>query len=92
MPQTFTKDPDAILDYTVDWTDWLNDGTPDTIIASTWTAEAGITIDSDSNTLTTATVILSGGTLGEVYTVTNRIVTDQGLQDERSIFIRMRNK
>lgn len=54
----FTKDPQAVLDYNVDWSTWL--GT-DTIASSVWTVEAGLTKDSDSKTTTIATVMLSGG-------------------------------
>jgi len=43
----FLKDPDAVLDYGFDWSDWLADG--ETISTSTWTVETGITKDSDSN-------------------------------------------
>lgn len=32
---TFTKDPHAVLDYTVDWTRWL---AGDTIATSAWLA------------------------------------------------------
>ena len=80
----FFKDADAVLDFSVDWTDWL---TGDTISTSTFTVEAGITADSDSNDTTSATVWLSGGTAGTLYTVTNQIVTAAGRTDERSLTI-----
>ena len=80
----FPKDPDAVLDFTRDWSAWL--GT-DEIVNSTWIAEAGITIDSSSNTLTTATVWLSGGTPFGAYIVTNRITTVGGRTDDRSFLI-----
>ena len=84
MPQRFIKDPDAVLDYVVDWSTWLGD---DAIATSTWTVPAGITKDSSSNTTTTATVWLSGGTTGAEYTLINRIVTAGGRTDDRSIAI-----
>jgi hypothetical protein len=86
MSHRFAKDPDSLIDYQIDWTAWL-DG--DTIATSAWMATAGITIDSDTNTNTVATVWLSGGTLGERYEVTNRIVTTAGREDERSLFVRI---
>lgn len=82
MPQVFRKDPDAVLDYKIDWTDWLSG---DTISASSWAAEAGITIDSDTNDTTSATVWLSGGTAGQVYEVTNHITTASGRADDRTL-------
>lgn len=84
--KTFLKDPDAVLDYEMDWSDWLVD--TDTIVTSTWTADTGITIDSNTNSTTSATVWLSGGAAGSSYTVTNSIVTDDGRADDRSITIR----
>ena len=86
MPCFFTKDPDAALDYGIDWEDWLNG---DTIATSTWTVPAGLTEDSDSATATVATVWVSGGTAGTEYVLTNRIVTTNSpaRTEERSITI-----
>jgi len=89
MSQSFLKDPDSQLDYTISWLSWLNG---DTIATSSWAAESGITIEDESNTTTTATVWLSGGTLGEVYLATNTIVTAGGRTDERSITLRVTEK
>lgn len=85
----FTKDPDAVLDYQIDWSTWL--GT-DTISASAWTVATGLTKDSSTNTTTTATVWLSGGTVDTSYTVTNKIVTAGGRTDERTITIVVRER
>lgn len=81
------KDPDAVLDWVWDWNEWLDEG--ETIATSTYIVSVGITVDSDSNTTKTATVWLSGGTAGQVYSVTNRIVTTAGRTDDRSITIRV---
>lgn len=79
---TFVKDPDSVLDYRVDWSAWL-DG--DTIIASTFTpADDTLTVDLDLFTTTTATVWLSGGTLGKT-TVTNHITTAAGRQNDYTL-------
>lgn len=86
MPQSHSKDPDAVLDYMVDWTNWL---AGDTIATSTWSADTGITIDSNTNTTTVATVWLSGGVAGEQYQVTNHIITAMGREDDRTIRIRL---
>ena len=85
---TFLKDPDALLDYTIDWTTWL-DG--DTIDTSNWTLPSGITEDSSGmdGTSSKATVWLSGGDAGTVYTVVNTIVTAAGRTDERSLDIKV---
>lgn len=81
----FTKDPDDVLDFELDWSSWL--GTSETINTSTWTVATGITKDSDTNTTTTATIWLSGGTHGTAYQLTNRIVTNQGRTKDQSIYI-----
>ena len=87
----FIKDPDAVLDYTLDWTKWL-DEVGDTIETSTWIVPAGLTKVTETNTAKLATVWLSGGTVGENYTVTNRITTAAGRADDRSITIRVRER
>jgi len=86
------KDPDAVLDYGFDWSDWMVNN--DSITASTWAAETGITIDSedeDGNN-NTATVWLSSGTSGRQYRVTNTITTQGGRVDERTLVVIVQNK
>ena len=85
---TYKKDPDATLDYTIDWTEWLS-AIDDTISTSTWVAEAGLTVDSDTNTTTAATAFVSGGTAGTTLTLTNRITTVGGRTDDRSITLKI---
>ena len=87
----FAKDPQAVLDYTIDWTKWL-DEVSDTIATSTWTVPTGLTKVTESNTSKLATVWLSGGTVGTNYTVTNRITTAGGRTDDRSITTRGRER
>lgn len=82
MEKSFVKDPDAVLDYAFDWTDWLEDG--ETISSHTVTVETGLTKDSDSESSGVVTVWLSGGTADETYTVACKITTNGGRTDERS--------
>ena len=84
------KSADATLDFPQDWSSWLADG--DSISTSTWTAESGLTVDSDSNTTTTATAVISGGTTGKTYQVTNAIVTANGLDESVSWFIKIQDQ
>jgi hypothetical protein len=86
----FTKDPDDVLDYAFDWSQWL--GNAEVISTSTWITSPGITQDSDSFTNTVATVWLSAGTAGQPYTATNRITTNQGRTVDRTMTIRVMNK
>lgn len=87
----FKKDPDAILDYTIDWSAYL---TPlaDTIVTSTWIIQTGLTKVSDSHTTTSCTAFVSGGTVGQILTLTNRITTAGGRTDDRSITLNIVNR
>lgn len=87
------KDPDAKLDFGIDWSDWLADG--ETINASAWTVPTGITQSSSpapSNTPSTTTIWLEGGTAGTTYTVTNRITTSAGRINDQSLFVLVKNR
>jgi hypothetical protein len=88
LPQV-NKDPNAALDYTIDWADWLG---ADVIAASTWTVASpagGLASATPSFTNTTAKTWLSGGTAGQVVRVTNRITTSLGRIDDRSFNVRL---
>tara|TARA_R110000803_G_scaffold191031_1_gene253676 strand:- start:649 stop:978 length:330 start_codon:yes stop_codon:yes gene_type:complete len=87
------KDPYAVLDYSLDWTNWMPAG--DTITTLTVTAEtiAGdsspLTIDSNSNTDYVATANISAGTVGNIYNVEYKIITTNGLRDSRNFRIKV---
>ena len=83
----FIKDPDAVLDYKMDWTAWL--GETDVIVASSWEVDSNeIVVNSDSFTDTDTTVWLSGGLNRKKYLITNSIETDDGRKDDRSFLIK----
>ena len=86
---TFIKDPSARLDYQVDWAAWLG---ADTISSVAWTLDSGITNYSTSNTTTTATIWLSGGTHGQEYLVTCQITTAGGRINQRSFKVVVRDQ
>lgn len=91
MITDWEKDPQAVLDWIWDWGDeWLDSG--ETIVTSVMTVSAGLVLDSSTNSTTTATAWLSGGTAGQPYTVANRITTSVGRVDERTITIRVTNR
>lgn len=73
-------------DYQIDWSAYIGD---DTISTSTWTVPAGITKVSDTNTTTTTTIWVSGGTGGNTYRLDNEIVTAAGRTYKRSLRIRV---
>ena len=86
---TFRKDPQATLDYKLDWTPWL---AGDTITAHTVTVDSGVTKTSDAHTDTSVTFWLSGGTVAATYSVTVHITTAQGRQDERTVRVRVEDR
>jgi hypothetical protein len=82
---TFTKDPNAVLDYSIDWSRWLGG---DEIETSDWTVPGPLTKITDTKTNTKTTVWLSGGVANESYTVTIRITTTGGRTEDRSFQIK----
>lgn len=69
------KDPDSVLDYSIDWSQWLGS---DTIVSSSWSVTSGIAVDSNTNGTTSTTIWVSGGTAGTTYSLQNRIITSGG--------------
>ena len=88
---TIIKDPDAVLDYTFDWATWLA-LVSDAIASHLMVTETGITCDSSSIVDDTVIAWISGGTAGTTYRLTCRIVTDGGRTDDRSIFIKIKER
>lgn len=97
MPE---KDPAAIKDYAVKWSDWLLKE-EDEISTSTWTTQEGLIKgvdglrDAESETVQPGTLVpeseaffwASGGEAGNIYWATNRITTAGGRTDEKTIWI-----
>lgn len=88
---TIIKDPDATLDYPFDWEEWLA-LVSDSIASQEIIVETGITCDSSEISGDIVIAWISGGTAGTTYRVTCRIVTDGGRTDDRSIFIKVKER
>ena len=89
--KTLIKDPDAVLDYAIDWgSEWLCIG--ESINSYIITVDTGLTKDSNSEVGGIITMWLSGGTAEEDYVVACKIVTSAGRTEERSILIRCRER
>ena len=86
---TYMHDPDAVLDYQIDWSAWLAES--ETITSYTITATGTVTIDSDSDDGTSVTVWLSGAAAGRLK-VACRITTNQGRTDERTFDLSVRDR
>ena len=90
MVEAPPKDPNAKLDYTINWTQWL--GT-DTITDSAWeVSSTELIIENNSSDNTTTTVWLSAGLAGQVYIVTNRITTTSGRIQDQSFRLKIKEK
>lgn len=81
------KDPNAILDYTFNWTDWLATNS-DSISSYTVTVD-GVTLASDSRLGAYVTAWVSGGdpTVQRRASITCRIVTAAGRTEDRTIYL-----
>ena len=86
------KDPQAVLDYQLDWSDWLAEG--ETIHSSEWEASYGAVVDSSVDGAV-CTAWLSGGVVGTPVTLTNTVTTDSSpvqRVDQRSLIIRIKER
>ncbi len=87
------KDPDEIKDYSLNWAALLAVDS-DTIVTSDWAVVtgSGLTIDSTSDSDTTTTVWLSGGTIGVTYELRNRVTTLGGRTYDQTVKLRCKTK
>lgn len=90
-----SKDPDEILDYGVDWTGQMA-ADVDAIDTSQFIVDQGsVMVEGSPAPSVTGAVTLafiSGGTLGEVALVTNRITTTGGRTWDETMKIRIRTR
>ncbi len=97
MSEQYLKDPNAVIDYAIDWSaSYLLAG--EEITASIWfILPQGAINDLSIDTIPPmvsgkASVFVAAGIAGKIYQLTNRITTNQGRTDERSITIRVEEK
>lgn len=85
------KDPADIRPFEFDWQDEVPAG--DTVTGSTWSATpSGLTLATASIPEARVTrVIISGGTAGSTYEITNTVDTANARHFERTFGIRVRN-
>lgn len=84
----FRHDPQAVKDYGVDWSAWLDDG--ETLVSSEWESD-DLTLAGESFTTTRTSVFVSGGVAGGRYSITNRVVTSAGKTDDRTLHFHIEN-
>lgn len=86
-------DPQSVLDFQHDWTDWLASG--DSISSRQWTIAPlnGTTPETPSlSNSTSAAVTVSGCQAGKVYRLTEHVVTANGIEADRTITLRCENR
>jgi len=88
------KDPDAVLDYLIDWgAEYLGE---DLLAGSDWSVApdeaGGVTIAGNDFDATTSTVKAGGGLPGRIYRLINEVVTASGRVDSRSIVLRVEKR
>ena len=85
---SFDKDPEAVLDYYLDWTPFL---AGDTIVTSVWVATATVTIRDPAVVGSFTQIWVEGGTAGELVDLTNHIVTTEGREEDGTLRLKVRN-
>lgn len=86
---SFSKDPTSVLDYSIDWSDFLGD---DSISSSSWSLDAGIGNAGSMFCRNLSTIFLSGGSNGVGYNARNTIVTAGSRTETRTIKINVVNR
>lgn len=82
----FIHDPQAKLDYSWSWVDWL--AAAETITSQTVTGPTGVTVTAVAQTagVVTAWIVAPGPFIGSVPLVCH-IVTSAGREDDRTIYL-----
>jgi len=87
-------DPEEALDYAFNWSAFLAAvGSPvDSILNSSWhVAPAGPELSNPVSEGAVTSTFISGATLGQVYVLTNRVVTAAGRTAEKSVTLACEN-
>lgn len=87
----FIKDPQAKLDYEIDWSNWLD--VDETVATSAWAVVAGDVVIEQTSVGPSSTVVwVSGGTLNTNAQVTCHVVTSEDREDDRTLLFHIRSR
>lgn len=91
------KDPNAVVPYSIDWTDWISDLQGQSVSSASWAVDsppdAALTLGASSLSGSVASVVVSGGTVGRSYSLRCRITTSpSSYVDDRTIVVRVENR
>jgi len=88
---TYEHDPQARIDYPVNWTEWLE---TDTITASVWASSDPNLILENGTFTTTSTLIWAKFTSppepGTVYLAINHITTAAGREEDQTVKLKVK--
>lgn len=89
----YVKDPQARVDHAIDWSAYLAE---QSLVASLWTVTpqeaGGLLVETQAFEAQRSSVRLSGGVVGRVYRLTNRVTLSDGQVDERSVTMRVEER
>jgi len=94
---TITKDPQAILTYTLDWSQWLEQGDALSTVTYTLQVRANdpqpiVNVDAGIIGGYQTWIKLSGGQVERTYVVSALITTAQGLTERRNFRVNVANR
>lgn len=79
------KTPGSVVDFGVDWRQWLASG--ETITSSTWACEPSLPLTNQAESAGVTVVWVGGGVEGVTYRLRNSIATTGGRLDSREIVL-----
>jgi len=79
------KTPGSVVDFGVDWRQWLAPG--ETITSSTWACEPALPLTNPGEAAGVTVVWVGGGVEGATHRLRNSIATSGGRQDSREIVL-----
>ncbi len=94
-PNPFPKDPNAILDYSEDWTAWLLEVIDTISNAVIIFSDPACTLSEDRPLVNNGLIVtawLEGGRPGVTESATFRITTAGGRVDDRTIYFKIKDR
>lgn len=87
----YPKDPNATVDFSIDWSAWLT--ADEAITSAVWQSKpdgaGALTLGNTIDGAAVQGIYVSGGLTGNRYRLTCHIETDAGRQADRSITVRV---
>lgn len=88
---TIKKDPNATLDYTFDWSEYLA-LINDSLANAEWIVTPGLVVETQTFNATAAKAFVSGGEVDTEEALTCRITTTGGRIDDRTVYLKIRER